>query len=155
MAPPVQLPTRKLGKDGPLINKMGFGLMGIGAAYGSVGTDEERLALLDRAWELGNTTWDTADAYGDCEDIVGKWFKLHPERRQDIFLASKFGLRVKFGENGSYSVVIDSTPEYGREACERSLSRLGVESIDLYYIHRLDEVTPIEKTVQALVQLKE
>lgn len=52
-------------------------------------------------------------------------------------------------------MVIDSTPEYGREACERSLSRLGVESIDLYYIHRLDEVTPIEKTVQALVQLKE
>ena len=113
--------------------------------------------MLDRAWEIGATNWDTADLYGDSEDLVGKWFKLHPERREDIFLSSKFGLR--FGQPVAGSdmppVYIDSTPEYCREACEKSLKRLGIDSIDLYYIHRLDEKTPIEKTMEVMAQLKE
>jgi len=111
--------------------------------------------VLDRAWELGCTNWDTADGYGDSEDLVGKWFKLHPERRRDIFLATKFGIKViSSGDNGKWELGMDSTPEYARQACEKSLGRLGVDKIDLLYIHRLDEKTPVEKTMEALVQLK-
>ncbi|KAK6223038.1 aldo/keto reductase [Colletotrichum tabaci] len=154
MSPPASLPARRLAKTGPEITAIGVGLMGLSVAYGKPLPDEERLAFLDRAWELGATNWDTADAYGDNEDVLGKWFARHPERRADIFLASKFGLRVVFGDAGSYSVKIDSSPAYCREACERSLQRLGVDSIDLYYVHRLDEVTPIEKTIEEMVKLK-
>ncbi|UPL03928.1 hypothetical protein LCI18_014862 [Fusarium solani-melongenae] len=150
MAPPAQLPLRQLGKNGPKIPAVGFGLMGLSIAYGATESDEERLKVLDRAWELGCTNWDTADAYADNEDLVGKWFKLHPERRNDIFLASKFGLKMVDGNFG-----IDSSPEYVRECIERSLKRLGVEHIDLYYMHRANEDVPIEKTVEAMKQLVE
>jgi aryl-alcohol dehydrogenase-like predicted oxidoreductase len=109
--------------------------------------DEERLKVLDRAWELGCVNWDSADMYGDSEDLLGKWFKLHPERRGDIFLATKFGLKA--------GLVVDSSPEYCRQQCERSLERLGIEFIDLYYIHRVDDKTPIEKTMAELVKLKQ
>lgn len=105
---------------------------------------------MDRAWELGCTNWDVADAYGDSEDLIGKWFTLHPERRTDIFLATKFGLRR--GESG---IDLDSTPEYCLEAVERSLRRLCVDYIDLYYCHRVGRGVPIEKTVQAMKKLKE
>ncbi|KAK3334145.1 NADP-dependent oxidoreductase domain-containing protein [Cercophora scortea] len=149
MAPLVKLPTRKLGKNGPDVPAIGFGLMGMSVAYGSVGSDEERLKVLDRAWELGATNWDSADMYGDSEDLLGKWFARHPERRDDIFLASKFGL--KFGPNG---LTVDSSPAYCRQQCEASLKRLGVKHIDLYYIHRVDRETPIEKTMEELVKLK-
>jgi aryl-alcohol dehydrogenase-like predicted oxidoreductase len=113
-------------------------------------SDEERLKVLDRAWELGCTNWDTADIYGDSEDLVGKWFKLHPERRQDIFLATKFGLKAT--EKG---MVTDSSPEHVKASIEKSLKRLGVEQIDLYYMHRVGEGVPIEKTVEAMKQLVE
>ncbi|KAL2195357.1 Aldo/keto reductase-like protein [Corynascus similis CBS 632.67] len=155
MAPPATLPTRKLGKDGPEITALGFGLMGLSIAYGSVGSDEDRLKVLDRAWELGCTNWDSADMYGDSEDLLGKWFALHPERRADIFLASKFGLSFGVRDDGSRGIIINSSPEYCRAQCEKSLRRLGVESIDLYYIHRVDGKTPIEKTMAELVKLKE
>ncbi|KAL2875911.1 hypothetical protein SGCOL_008907 [Colletotrichum sp. CLE4] len=154
MAPPTSLPARRLGKTGPEITALGVGLMGLSVAYGKPGSEEERLAFLDRAWELGATNWDTADAYGDNEDLIGKWFALHPERRADIFLATKFGLRGEIRTDGTYSMTINSSPEYCREACERSLKRLGVKSIDLYYVHRLDETTPIEKTIEEMVKLK-
>ncbi|KAK2012822.1 aldo/keto reductase [Colletotrichum eremochloae] len=154
MSPPASLPVRRLGKSGPEITALGLGLMGLSAGYGKTGSFEERLAFLDRAWELGATNWDTANAYGDNEDLLGKWFKLHPERRGDIFLATKFALRVEFKEDGSFTMGRDSSPGYCREACERSLKRLGVESIDLYYIHRLDDKTPIEKTIEEMVKLK-
>ncbi|KAI8670141.1 hypothetical protein LRP88_01419 [Fusarium phalaenopsidis] len=150
MAPPAQLPLRQLGKNGPKIPAVGFGLMGLSIAYGTTESDEERLKVLDRAWELGCTNWDTADAYADSEDLIGKWFKLHPERREDIFLASKFGLKIVDG-----NFVTDSSPEYARECIERSLKRLGVEYIDLYYMHRAREDVPIEKTVEAMKQLIE
>ncbi|CAK7230010.1 hypothetical protein SBRCBS47491_007442 [Sporothrix bragantina] len=156
MAPPVTLPTRTLGRDGPAIAAVGFGLMGLSTAYGTPGTDDERLALLDHAWEIGATNWDTADFYGDNEDLLGKWFAKHPERRADIFLASKFalgfGIRPDTNEPG---ITITSTPEYCRASCEKSLKRLGVDHIDLYYVHRVDGVTPIEKTMQELVKLRD
>lgn len=89
--------------------------------------------------------------YGDSEELIGRWFKANPDQRNDIFLATKFANRVL--EDGNVS--IDSTPEYCLSACDRSLERLGVSSIDLYYCHRLDKTTPIELTVRAMVQLKD
>ncbi len=117
-------------------------------------TDEERLAILDRAWELGCTNWDTSDAYGDCEDLLAKWFKLHPERRADIFLATKFALVADFTETGQLRIRADSSPENARRSCERSLQRMGVDNVDLFYIHRLDDKTPVEKTAEVLAELK-
>ncbi|KAK3689339.1 NADP-dependent oxidoreductase domain-containing protein [Podospora appendiculata] len=155
MSPPVTLPTRSLGKNGPKITAIGFGLMGLSIGYGSVPDDDERLAILDHAWASGCTTWDTADIYGDNELLVGKWFKLHPERRADIFLATKFAIQaLSINPDGTAQFNVDTTPEYTRKACEASLQRLGVESVDLYYIHRLDLKTPIEKTMEVLVELK-
>ncbi|KAF5024704.1 hypothetical protein F66182_3218 [Fusarium sp. NRRL 66182] len=133
MAPPAQLPLRQLTKNGPKIPSVGFGLMGMSFGYGEPGPDEERLKVLDRAWELGCTNWDTADIYADNEDLIGKWFKLHPERRGDIFLATKFGLRP---DPGVGSIVVDSSPEHAKKAIESSLKRLGVDYVDLYYMHR-------------------
>ncbi|KAL0930344.1 putative aldo/keto reductase [Colletotrichum truncatum] len=154
MAPATSLPTRRLGKDGPEITALGLGLMGLSVAYGKPGSDEERLAFLDRAWELGARNWDTSDFYGDCEVILGKWFKLHPERRADIFLATKFSMRGDFRPDGSFGYLPDSSPEWCREACAKSLERLCVDNIDLYYIHRLDGTTPVEKTIEEMVKLK-
>ena len=113
--------------------------------------DEDRLKLLDRAWELGCTNWDTADAYGDSEDLIGKWFKLHPERRRDIFLATKFGLKA----NPDGNITVDSSPEYARQQAETSLKRLGVDYIDLYYLHRPNPDVPIETTAGELKKLVE
>lgn len=115
--------------------------------------DEERFKVLDRAWELGATFWDTSCAYGDNEDLIGKWFTLHPERRRDIFLCTKFGLAWKDVDN-KIEFFLDTTPEACRAACGKSLQRLGVETIDLFYIHRFDKKTPVEKTMEALVELK-
>ena len=75
-----QLPTRKLGKHGPEVTSMGLGLMGLSIAYGSAGNDEERFKVLDRAHELGERNWDSADVYGDSEDLIGKWFKRTGKR---------------------------------------------------------------------------
>ncbi|KAK4663807.1 uncharacterized protein QC763_502650 [Podospora pseudopauciseta] len=151
----VTIPTRKLGRNGPEIPAIGLGLMGLSIAYGNPGDESSRLAFLDHAWSIGCTNWDTADVYGDCEELLGKWFSLHPERREDIFLASKFALGGRTNEKGEFKFVIDSTPEYARQSIEKSLKRLGVEYLDLYYIHRTDGKTPIEKTAQALKELKE
>ena len=84
--------------------------------------------------------------YGDNEELLGKWFGLHPGRRQDIFLATKFGLSTQLKTN--------TTPEHCREQCETSLRRLGTEYIDLFYIHRVDGITPIEKTITTMAELK-
>lgn len=146
---PPQLPTRKLGKNGPLVPAMGFGLMGLSAFYGKPQPDAERFKVLDRAYELGETFWDSADMYQDSEDLIGKWF-ARTGKRDEIFLATKFANKVV----GDGKRVIDSSPEYVRTACEKSLSRLGVSVIDLYYCHRVDGKTPIEKTVEAMVELK-
>ncbi|KAI1256921.1 hypothetical protein MGN70_002049 [Eutypa lata] len=150
-----RLPTRQLGKNGPQVPALGFGLMELSAAYGKAPPDEERYKILDRAWELGSTFWDTAAGYGDNEVFVGKWFKLHPERRKDIFLATKFGLGWTIGEGGKINLSVDSTPEHCIASCEESLQKFGTDYIDLFYVHRFDRKTPVEKTMEALVQLKE
>jgi aryl-alcohol dehydrogenase-like predicted oxidoreductase len=142
--------TAPLGKNGPEVQRVGFGLMGLSSFYGEVKPDTERLALLDQVYELGERHWDSADMYGDSEDLLGKWFKANPDKREHIFLATKFAnLR---GEDGSF--IIDSSPEYVKKACAKSLQRLGVDNIDLYYCHRLDRKTPIEKTIEAMAELK-
>lgn len=123
--------------------------MSIGGAYGQQNTVEDKLKVLDRAWEIGERFWDTSDVYFDSEDRIGDWFK-RSGKRDDIFIATKFALN--YDENMNQTVRSD--PEYVRFACERSLKKLGIETIDLYYCHRVDRKTPIEKTVEAMVQLK-
>ncbi|KEY73427.1 hypothetical protein S7711_06846 [Stachybotrys chartarum IBT 7711] len=140
---------RTLGRNGPEVSAVGLGLMSIGGVYGPKGTDEERFRLLDRAHELGATFWDTADVYFDSEDVVGKWF-AKSGKRKDIFLATKFALKM----SEDNKLIADTSPEYVRAACERSLQRLGIDKIDLYYCHRVDGKTPIEETMKALVELK-
>ncbi|PVH79098.1 Aldo/keto reductase [Cadophora sp. DSE1049] len=89
--------------------------------------------------------------YGDSEDLIGRWFRANSDKRKDIFLATKFANRTL--ADGTFT--IDSTPEYCLSACNNSLERLGVPFIDLFYCHRLDQKTPIELTIRAMVQLKE
>ncbi|KAH7094758.1 NADP-dependent oxidoreductase domain-containing protein [Paraphoma chrysanthemicola] len=146
----MSLPTAPLGKDGPQVTRLGFGLMGLSAFYGAPKPDSERLALLDQAHALGEHFWDSSDLYGDNEDLIGKWFKANPDKRKDIFFATKFAVRTVGGERTT-----DSSPEYVKQAIESSLRRLGIEQIDLYYCHRVDQKTPIEKTVEAMAQLKQ
>ncbi|KAF1942334.1 aldo/keto reductase-like protein [Clathrospora elynae] len=142
----MSLPTAPLGRDGPQVNRLGFGLMGLSAFYGEPKPDSERLAVLDRAYELGEHFWDSSDMYGDNEDLIGKWFKANPKARSSIFLATKFAI------SGDVHV-IDSSPAYCKQACAKSLERLGIQTIDLYYCHRVDQKTPIEKTVGAMAEL--
>ncbi|KAI1246415.1 hypothetical protein MGN70_013314 [Eutypa lata] len=138
-----------LGKNGPSVPRLGFGLMGMSyPVYGTTPSDEEVFALLDRAVELGETFWDTADLYGDNEEMLGRWFK-RTEKRDGIFLATKFGIL-----KDSKTYEIDSSGPYCKKACEESLKRLGVDSIDLYYAHGLNFETPVEETMRALAELK-
>lgn len=151
MAPPQnQLPTRQLGKDGPQVTALGWGAMGLSGFYGAPLPDSERFALLDHIYASGATNWDSSDIYADSEDLLGKWFTQNPGKREHVFLATKFAISVT--PDGQR--VIRSDPEYVKQACARSLKRLGINTIDLYYCHRLDMVTPIEKTVQAMAELK-
>jgi len=143
-----QLPTRKLGKNGPSVTALGNAVCS--SFYGSTESDEERLKVLDAAYAAGERFWDSADIYGDSEELIGKWFDK-TGKRDEIFLATKFGNRRT--DDGQLSVRND--PEYVKEACDKSLKRLGVKKIDLYYCHRLDGKTPIEKVVQAMAELKQ
>ena len=129
---------------------MGFGCMslGIGDVYTSgLRDDDAAIALLHRALDLGVTLLDTADIYGDSELKVGRAIQ---GRRADVVLATKFGfVQGAVGQEER----IDGRPEYVRQACERSLGRLGVDHIDVYYLHRADPKTPIEDTVGAMADL--
>ncbi|KAG9767505.1 Aldo/keto reductase, partial [Aureobasidium melanogenum] len=147
-----KLPTRKLGKNGPEVTAIGFGTMGLSAFYGTPKPDEERYALLDHIYQSGELFWDTADMYGDSEDLLGRWFKRNPGAREKIFLATKFA-NYQDPKTGERSV--RNEPEYIREACERSLKRLGVDHIDLYYCHRLQADQPIEITVKVMKELQD
>ncbi|KAG7007420.1 aldo-keto reductase [Physcia stellaris] len=147
--PSPPLPTRQLGKDGPQVTALGYGTMGLSAFYGAPESDELRLQFLDRLYEKGCYNWDSADVYMDSEDLLGKWFAKNPDKRKDIFLATKFANLMKDGQ-----MLQRSDPEYVKEACAKSLKRLGLQTIDLYYCHRVDGKTPIEETVQAMAELK-
>jgi aryl-alcohol dehydrogenase-like predicted oxidoreductase len=122
--------------------------LGIADVYtSSVHDDDAAIALIERALYLGVTFLDTADIYGDSELKVGKAIK---GRRADVFLATKFGfVQPRVGTQEQ----LDARPEYVREACERSLRRLDVDHIDLYYLHRVDPNVPIEETVGAMADL--
>ncbi|KAL1941876.1 hypothetical protein VTO73DRAFT_6876 [Trametes versicolor] len=138
------LPTRKIGQTD--VTAIGYGAMGISVFYGTPKTDEEGMKILDAVYENGCTNWDTADAYGNNEEIIGKWFKK-TGKRNDIFLATKFGFA-----HGSKDRFVYAPPEYVPKALEKSLSRLGVDSIDLWYLHRADPTVPIELTVGAMAE---
>lgn len=142
-------PLRTLGHNGPQVSAVGLGLMSIGGIYGAASSIEEGVAFLDHAHATGQRFWDTADMYLSSEEIVGEWIK-RSGKRNDIFLATKFAI-ASFDAKG---VTIRSDPEYAKLACERSLKKLNVDTIDLYYCHRVDGVTPIEKTIEAMVELK-
>jgi aryl-alcohol dehydrogenase-like predicted oxidoreductase len=108
------------------------------------------------------TSFSPADEYNDNEDLLGKWFTANPEKRKDIFLSTKFAIRrapgavINAPKEGGPPVgfSVDSSPEYCRQAIEKSLRRLGISYVDLYYVHRIDKVTPIEKTIEVMVELK-
>lgn len=140
---------RKLGNQGLTVSALGLGCMGMSEFYGSR-DDKESLATLHRALELGVTLLDTADIYGPFlnEELVGQAIK---GRRGAVVLATKFGI-VRSPTDPQVRG-INGRPDYVRVACEASLKRLGVETIDLYYQHRVDPNTPIEDTVGALAEL--
>jgi aryl-alcohol dehydrogenase-like predicted oxidoreductase len=141
---------RRLGRDGPEVSAIGLGCMGMSEFYGA-GDDAESIATVRHALDRGVDFLDTADMYGvgRNEELVGRAIA---GRRDEVFLATKFG-NVR-GEDGSFKGVC-GRPDYVRSACEASLKRLQVETIDLYYQHRVDPEVPIEETVGAMAGLVE
>jgi len=136
--------TRTLGNS-LSVSAMGLGCMGISEFYGPATPDDEALTLLNKAWDLGIDFFDTSDAYGPHtnEVLIAKFLKSH----KDVKIATKFGIVRKPGQ---YARTINNQPDYVREACEASLTRLGIDHIDLYYVHRINAEQPIEDTMHAL-----
>jgi aryl-alcohol dehydrogenase-like predicted oxidoreductase len=140
---------RKLGRGGPIVSAIGLGCMGMSEYYGPR-DDEESLATIKRALEVGITFFDTADVYGPHtnEELLGRALEGH---REQVVIATKFGILRDPGKPGFRG--ISGKPDYVRQACEGSLRRLKIDCIDLYYQHRVDPDTPIEETVGAMADL--
>src|SRR5688572_22346608 len=143
-----QIQRRQLGSNGPSVSAIGLGCMGMSDFYGQA-DDERSIQTIHRTLDLGINFLDTADIYGPFtnERLVGRAIR---DRRDEVILATKFG-NVR-AEDGSW-LGINGRPEYVRQACDGSLQRLGVDTIDLYYQHRVDPETPIEDTVGAMADL--
>jgi len=146
---------RKLGRNGPMVSAVGLGCMGMSISYGEP-NDEESIATMHRAIELGVNLLVTSDAYGNGvnEELVAKAIK---GRRDKVLVATKFGnlaLAGRGGEGGGPALT-GGHPDYVPQACEKSLKRLGVDVIDIYGMHRMDKTVPIEDTVGAMKRLVE
>jgi aryl-alcohol dehydrogenase-like predicted oxidoreductase len=144
---------KELGKTGKKLSVLGLGCMGMSSAYGTP-DDTESIATLNYALDLGINFWDTADIYGNGinEELISK--VLVPNRDK-IFIATKFGFRVRGAGNAFVGgeTYLDASPKWMRQAVEDSLRRLKIDTIDLYYAHRIDPNVPVEETVGAMAEL--
>src|ERR1035437_7564528 len=146
--------TRKIGTGNLEVSAIGLGCMGMSHAYGQP-DDTESISTLEYALDLGINFWDTADIYGNGvnEELISK--VLVPNRSK-IFIATKFGFRVRGGTGVAFvggETYVDASPKWMKQAVENSLCRLKIETIDLYYAHRVDPNIPIEETVGAMAEL--